>query len=54
MFEFTVSHVYAGAGTYTVTLSLADEAGETVQTFVVMVSEVAAAGYLTSLPLVTK
>ena len=54
VFEFTVSHVYAGAGTYTVTLSLADESGETVQTFVVMVSEVAAVGYLTSLPLVTK
>jgi hypothetical protein len=51
VFDFAISHVYASAGTYNATLSIADEAGVTVQSFVV---EVSPAGYLISLPLVRK
>jgi PKD repeat protein len=54
VFDFSISHVYASAGTYTATLTLADEDGETVQTFVVLVGEVAEVGYTISLPLVQK
>jgi PKD repeat protein len=51
VFEFTFNHVYASAGTYLVTLSIADDDGETVTSFTV---EVSLAGYLISLPLVRK